>query len=54
MDWDEYPRHEENRRLIDAAGRLITWGLTLALLATFAGWCWVGWFDVLPMFGKGE
>ncbi len=52
MDWEDYPRHEENRRVIDAAGKVIAGILTAALVATFLVWAWVGWYDVLPMFAE--
>lgn len=35
MDWDEYPRHEENQQLIDAGAKLIAGivGLTAIVVA---------------------
>lgn len=54
MDWDEYPRHEENQQVIDAGGKVIAGILTLAIVVMFLAWACFGYFEVMPLFFEGE
>ena len=54
MDGEDYPRHAENRQVIDAGGRLIGALLVAGVALLAIGWGLFGWYEVLPLFAAGQ
>lgn len=54
MDGEDYPRHAENRQVIDAGGKVIAALLVAGVVLVAIGWALFGYCEVLPLLVEGN